>query len=652
MKKILSGFCLCMTVMILLVVVFGFSTSQAQENENTLTVIFTHDLHDHLLPFALEKDGNIKEYGGYARIQSAINSEREKEPDLVLVDAGDFSMGTLFQTIYAQEAPGLSLLGQMGYDATTFGNHEFDFRAQGLADSLNAARSNNNELPELLVSNITFPKDEDGNITESLSNLQKAMLDYGSKEYVVLERGGKRIGLFGLIGYEAASNAPMAEVEFTDPIEAAASIVEILKDKEEVDIIICLSHSGTSLNKDKSEDEILAQEVPGIDVIISGHSHTKLAKPITINQTIICSTGEYGENIGILKLKNGSDDNWQLENYQLLQINDKLPADLNIMASIEEYKQKVQTDYLDKMGMTFDEVLANSSYSFLPASEIGFKHAEEPLANLITDAYIYAVKKAEGQNYEPVAVAVVPSGTIRGSFVKGNITVADAYIVSSLGIGPDQKSGYPLLSVYLTGKELKTACEVDASVAPIMPSAQLYMSGMSYTFNPNRLIFNKVTQASLQKADKSLEIIDDNKLYRVVAGLYSAQMLSIVGEKSFGILSLVPKTKEGVPIVDFEEHIIRDLNGDNNGEIKEWEAIAEYLQSFETKDGIPQIPLYYSQTQGRKIITDDNAIPAVYGNPNHIAIAVYLILALILLIIIFIGYKVAKRRRGNLTRSA
>lgn len=648
MKKMLRGLSFILIIM-LAVVTFNVSGTSAENKESRLTIIFTHDLHDHLLPFALEKDGEIKEYGGYARIQSAINSEREKDPDLLLLDAGDFSMGTLFQTIFAQKAPGLSLLGQMGYDAATFGNHEFDFRAQGLADNLNAARNNKTELPELLTANIAFPEDENGKLTESLSSLRKAMLDYGTKEYIVLERGGKRIGIFGLIGNEAASNAPMAEVEFTDPLEAATRVVKILEDKEKVDIIICLSHSGTSADKNKSEDEILAQKVPGIDVIISGHSHSKLIKPIINNNTIICSAGEYGENIGILKLKDGSAGNWQIENYQLLPINDKLPADLNIMASIEKYKQNVQIDYLDKMGMTFDEVLAYSPFSFLPASEIGVKHAEEPLANLITDAYIYAVKIAEGKNYEPVAVAVVPSGTIRGSFVKGNITVADVFAVSSLGIGPDKKSGYPLISVYLTGKELKTACEVDASVAPIMTSAQLYMSGMTYTFNPNRLIFNKTTQASLQKADKTLLEIDDNRLYRVVAGLYSAQMLSVVGEKSFGILSLVPKNKDGVPIVDFEEYII---TGDNNNEIKEWAAIAKYIQSFDKVNGIPQIPLYYSQTQGRKIITDDNNIPAVYGNPNNIALAVYTIVALILLLIIFIGYKVVKRRKENLTRAA
>ena len=109
------------------------------------------------------------------------------------------------------------------------------------------------------------------------------------------------------------------------------------------------------------------------------------------------------------------------------------------------------------------------------------------------------MKKAEGVNYDPVALAIVPTGTIRGSFVKGDITVSDAFTVSSLGIGADSISGYPLISVYLTGKELKTACEVDASISPIMSSAQLYMSGVNFTFNPNRLIFNKVTNSNPAK---------------------------------------------------------------------------------------------------------------------------------------------------------
>ena len=134
--------------------------------------------------------------------------------------------------------------------------------------------------------------------------------------------------------------------------------------------------------------------------------------------------------------------------------------------------------------------------------------------------------------------AIVPAGTIRDSFFQGDITVTDAFRVSSLGIGADKMPGYPLISIYLTGKELKAVCEVDVSVTPLMNEAQLFISGMQYTFNPNRLIFNKVIDSNLVKTHKLtdeitkeyLEEIQDDKLYRVVAGLYSAQMLSVVGK--------------------------------------------------------------------------------------------------------------------------
>ena len=173
-----------------------------------------------------------------------------------------------------------------------------------------------------------------------------------------------------------------------------------------------------------------------------------------------------------------------------------------------------------------------------------------------------------------------------------------------MGIGPDKISGYPLIDVYLTGKELKTAAEVDASIQPIMDVAQLYMSGLNYTFNPNRLIFDKITDAYLSNPDGTRTEIKDDELYRLVVGLYSAQMLSVVGDKSFGLLSIVPKTKEGIPITDYEAQIIYD--GDH--ELKEWVALGEYLRSFPKVNNIPQIPEYYKDPQGRKIVDDDNNI--------------------------------------------
>lgn len=614
------------------------------ESDTSVTIVFTHDMHDHFYPTDVLEEGKISSVGGFARLYSAINAERERDPELLLLDAGDFSMGTLFQTIFASHAPQLRMMGIMGYDATTFGNHEFDLRAESLANSLKTAKSSGNNPPQIVASNVSFPLDENESLTPSLQYLKEAMEEYGVSDYYIINRKGIKIGIFGVMGEDSASNAPMSEVVFTDAVLNAQRVVDILKNKEKVDLVICLSHSGTSDKKSQSEDEILAKKVPAIDVIISGHSHTKIDKPLIIGNTIIGSCGEYGENFGIIKIARNSNSEWELINYNLNPINDKLPPDSDISETIEGYKKIVQKEYLSNFGLEFDEVLAYLPFNFTPASMLGKAHAEDTLGNLIGDSYIYAIKEAEGENYETVTAAVIPYGTIRGSFIKGNITVSDVFNTSSLGVGPDKISGYPVITVYLTGKELKTAAEVDASVAPIMNPAQLYIAGLSYTFNPKRLIFNKVTDVHLQSFDSIKKEINDDELYRVAAGLYSAQMLSVVGSKSFGLLSLVPKTKDGNPITDFEKEIV--YNG--NQELKEWIAIAEYLKSFDKINGTPQVSLYYSETQGRKIVDNSFNIIALLKGPNKIALTLYFILILIIAIIIFVILLVKKRRKIKL----
>lgn len=617
-----------------------------EKKEKSITILFTHDMHDHLYPFHVEEDGEIKTLGGYARLNSAINKERERDSNLLLVDGGDFSMGTLFQTIFASHSPGIRLMGKMGYDVVTFGNHEFDFRAEGLAYSLKAAKDSGEFLPQIVASNISFPLDDNGQLTPALTELKNSMEYYGVEDYTVIERNGIKIGIFGLMGKEAASNAPMSEVEFTDPIQAARDTVQELKNEEKVDLIICLSHSGTWEDKSKSEDEILAKEVPDIDIIISGHTHTTLIEPIIVGNTIIASSGRYGENLGVLNLVN-DEEKWRVKDYRLEPIEEHLALDPEIAETIEYYKEIVQEEYLDRFNMVFDEVVAYTPFNFTSYGVLGKDHDEDILGNLISDSYIYAVKEAEGEDYEPIAASVVPTGTIRGSFIKGYITVSDVFNVSSLGIGPDKVSGYPLISVYLTGKELKTVAEVDASIAPIMSVAQLYTSGLNFTFNPNRLIFNKVTDVYLQKEDGSREEVRDDELYRVVAGLYSAQMLSIVGDKSFGLLSIVPKTKEGIPITDYEAQIIYD----DGHEIKEWLAIAEYLKSFDRENGVPEVPLYYSQKQGRKIVDDNRNLFARLKNPNKIALMAYSVVLSIIVLIILLIRIIIKRRKKSILNS-
>jgi 2',3'-cyclic-nucleotide 2'-phosphodiesterase (5'-nucleotidase family) len=663
-KNMRNGFRLKLSNIILFIICILLSvnailvpkhTAAAKDQEQKLTILFTHDLHDNLLPFQTIENGEVRRLGGYARLASVIKEQKKKDPDALLVDGGDFSMGTPFQTIFTSDAPELRILGALGYDVTTFGNHEFDYRPDGLTGSLKVAISSKEKLPVIVSSNIQFPLDQEGKLTDSLTELKEAMEDYGVRDYIVLERGGLKIGVFGVMGEESESMAPMSGVTFDDEIEQAKRVVKILKEEKKVDFILCLSHSGTKDKAKDSEDEILARKVPEINMIVSGHTHTTLEEPILAGNTIIGSVGSYGRYLGCVKLNREGNGNWKLKNYSLIPIDDSKKEDSKIKDLVQSYKEIVQKKYFDQFDLEYDEKIAYSDFRFQTPDEISGFHGEATIGNLLSDAYIYAVKKAEGDKYIPIDAAVVPNGTIRDTIFSGEVTTANAFSISSLGIGADGMPGYPLISVYLNGKEMKTLCEVDASITPIMGEAQLYMSGMNFTFNPNRLIFNKVTDVKLMKEDGSTKELEDKKLYRIVCNLYSAQMLSVVGDKSFGLMSIVPKNQDGKAITDYEDYIIYSKEKGKEIELKEWYAIVEYLRSFDKTNGVSVIPSVYEKTQGRKIIQEDTSLSAILSKPNNIGIAVDIIAAVLLAIIILCILRITtgkKRRRSRKGRKS
>ena len=324
-----------------------------------------------------------------------------------------------------------------------------------------------------------------------------------------------------------------------------------------------------------------------------------------------------------------------LEDYRLIPVDETVAEDPEMAALAKQYKTVVEEEYLSQFGYTFDQVLANTSFDFTPFSKFGDEQEEDTLGNLIADSYRYAVQQAEGEEYTPVDFAVVGHGVIRGSFPAGDITVADAFNVSSLGSGADGTPGYPLVSVYLTGDELKDAFEVDASVAPLMSGVQLYGAGMTWSYNTNRLIFNKVTDCGQILEDGSVVELEEDRLYRVVTGLYSAQMLGTVREKSFGLLSIVPKDAQGNEITDFEAHIIQN---DNGSEVKEWYALASYLEWLE------QVPEIYAAPEGRKIVSASWDPVELLKAPNRIALVVALVLVLLFIVVVLSIRAIVRRR--------
>lgn len=628
----------------------GVTTMAQEKKEKEISVVFTHDLHSHLESFYLEEEGEEKEVGGFARIMTFLKEKRAEDENLLFLDGGDFSMGTLYQTVFESQAAELRMLGFLGADVTTLGNHEFDYRSSGLANMLTTAKESGESLPAMVLCNVDWEATLEGKNAENGALLQKAFEYYGIKNYVVLQKGDVKIAVTGVFGKDSLVCAPTCVLSFKDPIEAVKETVEEIQKNEDVDMIVCVSHSGTWEEESKSEDELLAKAVPELDLIVSGHTHSILEEPIIHGNTAIVSTGEYGARVGSLKMVKQEDGRWSLQDYTLTLMDDTYVADAAAEEKIAKLGENIDSEYLAQFGYTKDQVLAYNPWEFTEINGLGSVLQEETLGNLLADSYLYAVNGSDTGDDNPAVVAVVPSGCIRDTFHKDtDITVSDAFQTLSLGIGPDGVPGYPLVSIYLTGEELKTVAEVDASVSPMMTTAQLYTSGITYTLNPNRLILNKVTDVDLQDMTGKTEDLQDDKLYRVVADLYSGQMLGAVSDQSFGILSVTPKDAQGneIPIEQLEDYIVHR----NGQELKAWVCVADYLDSFEKIDGKSVIPEYYSTTQNRKNIDDDNSIGAIVKNPNKIAVAIVSIAAGIVLLLIVItvlivkGIKRVRRKR-------
>ena len=645
-KKNIRGISLFM-VPILATGLMGVSAMAQEKNEKEVTVVFTHDLHSHLESFYLEEEGEEKEVGGFARIMTYLEKKRAEDENLLFLDGGDFSMGTLYQTVFESQAAELRMLGFLGADVTTLGNHEFDYRSSGLANMLAAAKDSGDKLPAMVLCNVDWEATLEGENAEDGALLQEAFERYGMKNYVVLQKGEVKIAVTGVFGKDSLACAPTCALTFKDPIEAVKETVEDIKKNEEVDMIVCVSHSGTWEEESKSEDELLAKAVPELDLIISGHTHSILEEPIIHGNTGIVSTGEYGARVGSLKMVQQEDGRWEMKDYTLTLMDDTYAADTDAEAKIAQLGENIDSEYLAQFGYTKNQVLTYNPWQFTKINGLGSVLQEETLGNLLADSYLYAVNGSDTGDDNPAVVAVVPSGCIRDTFHKDtDVTVSDAFQTLSLGIGPDGVPGYPLVSIYLTGEELKTMAEVDASVSPMMTTAQLYTSGITYTLNPNRLILNKVTDVDLQDMTGKTEDLQDDKLYRVVADLYSGQMLGAVSDQSFGILSVTPKDAQGneIPIEQLEDYIVHR----NGQELKAWVCVADYLDSFEKVNGKSEIPEYYSTTHNRKNIDDDNSIGAIVKNPNKIAVAIVSIVAgivLLLIVIIVLMVKWMKRIR-------
>lgn len=247
----------------------------AQRHE--LVILHTNDTHSQIEPYSHKADTNV---GGFLRREAFIRETRAQYPNVLVFDAGDFSQGTPYFNIFTGYVE-VKLMNAMGYDAAALGNHEFDNGCTALGKRLRKAK---------------FP------VVCANYDIKNKVLRKAVKPYVVLERDSLKIGVFGLLADLKPLVAPAvsAEMHYLDPVECARKCVAELK-AQGCQYIVCLSHLG--IGEGTTNDYVVAEKVPGIDIIIGGHSHFEMEEPRVVNGTRIYQMTNRGKCVGKITVK-------------------------------------------------------------------------------------------------------------------------------------------------------------------------------------------------------------------------------------------------------------------------------------------------------------------------------------------------------------
>ena len=603
--------------------------SVAADGKRTFTILHTNDMHSSLIgmgpssdytPFSLNDDATR---GGYARlatlIAERIKAVRDQGPVLVL-DAGDYSMGTAFAAAARETGGELQLMSHMGYDATTFGNHEFDLGPDGLGKAIGVA-AKAGKIPVVVASNTSFTKDE-----ATLADLQRLANDGAIRRYVVIERDGMRFGIFGVLGKEAQIYTSGAAASFSDAIESAREMVKVLRESEKVDVVIALSHGGVEKGEDgrySEGDDVRVANVPGVDIVIGGHSHTELQEAIMVNgRTPVVQTGLQSRNLGELVI-NLDGVKIAVQSYRLYPIDDSIAGDKAVVDEIDKLKKTVTEVVFASRGYSIDQPLAIVPQD-LPNTFTDIA-AGTPLANLCTDAFREATKADIGFT----ANGMMRAGLTRGK--SGVQTVYDVFAVAPLGAGVvDSTAGSALVTGYFTGLDLKYLLEFLLIDNPAHPGEYFpRASGMRFHYDLSRPKFDVVTAIELGDLDRGYTPIDitgkDEKLFSLTCPLMLGPIIVAIPKYTKGKLPLVPKNKAGQPLKSKVEAL--DDPRHNSGyllpppgavdqgsvdtvaekgavrEIKEWQAIMDHLRSLPVKNKgeLPTIPVDERATEVRAI---------------------------------------------------
>lgn len=458
--------------------------TKAAVGDFDLTIMHTNDTHANL--------------GSVAKRAGLIKTIRAEKTNSLLLDAGDVFSGTLYFNEFKGQAD-LALMNYMGYDAMTFGNHEFDLGKSGdghkaLADFVRGA-----EFP-FVSANTNFSADP---LFDGLQNDSYEASSENGQIYngIIKEMNGEKVGIFGLTTEETISISSPVKVTFKDYIASAQKAVDAFE-AAGVNKIIAITHLGYNDSAEYDNDLLLASKVEGIDVIVGGHSHTKLSAPIVSEEytdpTIIVQAGQYGENLGQLNVTFDATGKVSAFDGLLLPVKD-LEADLEAAALLKPFSDQVDVLKNQSTGVS-SEVFLDGTRGIW-----GVRAGETNLGNLITDGMLATAQKIDPQT----VIAIQNGGGIRESIDEGDITVGEVLTVMPFGNS--------LAIMNIKGSEILAALEHSLKEFPKENGGFLHMSGMNVVFDGTALAGERVMAVYVGEDE-----LDPAKMYKVATNTFTA----------------------------------------------------------------------------------------------------------------------------------
>ncbi|TWT14337.1 bifunctional UDP-sugar hydrolase/5'-nucleotidase [Planomicrobium sp. CPCC 101079] len=470
----------------------GFQASapaNAADGDFNLTIMHTNDTHANL--------DNV------AKRVTLVNQIREEHPNNLLLDAGDVFSGTLYFNTFQGQAD-LDFMNLMKYDAMTFGNHEFDLGSSAEGHAALGEFIGGADFP-FVSANVNVANDA---VLAPLDNNTYTKEFNNGEIYngVIKEIDGKEVGIFGLTTEETKAISSPGSVEFANYITAANEAVAAFE-AAGVNKIVALTHIGFDDSKTYDNDQLLADAVAGIDVIVGGHTHTKLATPVVNNAhgepTVIVQAEQYNNFLGQLDVT-FNEAGVITSHTGILHDVKTAAADAAAAAMLKPYADEISAIKNQSTGAVA-KVLLNGG-----RNEGGVRSSETNLGNLITDGMLATAQKIDPET----TIAVQNGGGIRASIDAGDITVGEVLTVMPFGNA--------LAIMELTGTELKAALEISVKDYPNEFGGFLHVSGLKFTFDPSAPAGSRVTDIQVEKNGKYKKF-KEKDTYKVATNTFTAK---------------------------------------------------------------------------------------------------------------------------------